>query len=242
MDWKIGCSGFHYPDWKGIFYPDDLPQRKWFEYYCGHYNTVELNVTYYRFPRVEVLRKWYARSPGGFSFSVKAPRHITHFKRFRDAQRMLLDFNEAVREGLRDKLGFVLFQFPSSFAYEPASLERITAMLDPSVRSALEFRHDSWWNDDVFAALSQANIAFCGMSHPGLPDTVVRTTDALYYRFHGVPHLYTSAYTTGNLEQVARAMQRSGTATEAWVYFNNTADGHAVTNARQFQEICELVH
>lgn len=241
MEWKIGCSGYHYPEWKRVFYPDDVPQRKWFDYYCGHFNTLELNVTYYKFPRLEFLKRWYERSPQGFTFTVKAPRQITHFKKFQDARQMLYDFNVTAKEGLGSKLGCVLFQFPSSFHYEAAKLARITEMMDPSLKNVVEFRHESWWNGEVFAALANAGIIFCGMSHPSLPDVAVTTGQTLYYRFHGTPHLYNSLYEMRKLEQVVQEIS-SGGASEAFIYFNNTASGHAITNAKQLQDICELVH
>ena len=242
MEWKIGCSGYHYPDWKRVFYPEDLPQRKWFEFYCSHFNTLELNVTYYKFPRVELLKRWYERSPERFSFTLKAPHHVTHFKKFRQAQRTLQDFNETVQEGLRDKLGCVLFQYPANFAFEADRLGRIVEMLEPAINNVLEFRHASWWNPTVFDALEKAGISFCGMSHPTLPENIVRTTDTIYYRFQGVPHLYTSAYESKKLELFAQEILNLPGVRQAYVYFNNTADGHAVANARQLQEICELVH
>src|SRR5688572_11612791 len=113
MKWHIGCSGYHYKEWKGIFYPDKLPQRKWFEFYSGEFDTIELNVTFYRFPQVSFLRSWYERSAPGFSFSVKVPRLITHYKQFNDSARMMNDFYTSVREGLQDKLGPVLFNYPA---------------------------------------------------------------------------------------------------------------------------------
>lgn len=242
MEWKIGCSGYHYPEWKGEFYPETLSQRKWFEYYTTHFNTLELNITYYKFPRTELLRRWYERSPAGFLFTVKAPRHITHFKKFSDAHRMVGEFNRAVNDGLGDKLGCVLFQFPSNFQYDPERLDRITGLIDGSVRSVLEFRHASWWHPSVYEALKKANLIFSGMSHPSLPDEVVLSTaDTLYYRFHGVPHLYNSTYETQKLEQIAQQIFSSG-ARQAYLYFNNTAAGHAITNAKQLQDICEFVH
>ena len=242
MEWKIGCSGYHYPDWKGIFYPEDIPQRKWFEYYCQHFNTLELNLTYYKLPRPENLRTWYSRSPKGFSFTVKAPRDITNFKKFTDAQRMLYDFNHFIGDGLGEKLGCVLFQFPRNFQFEPDRLARITDMLDASVRNVVEFRHESWWNKAVYTTLKKHRIIFSGMSHPALPDAVVSTVDTLYYRFHGVPHLYNSKYDSRKLEQVAQELLAQRQGREAFIYFNNTADACAVTNAKQLQEICELVH
>jgi len=241
MEWNIGCSGYHYPDWKRTFYPEDINQRKWFEYYCTHFNTLELNVTYYKFPRVESLKRWYDRSPRGFLFTVKAPRLVTHNKKFNNAQRLLHDFNDTAREGLEEKLGCVLFQFPSNFHFEADKLARVVDMLDPSVRSVVEFRHPSWWNPVVYETLAQANIIFCSMSHPELPGNVISTTDTLYYRFHGVPHLYNSKYETRVMERVAQDMFNTH-ARRAYAYFNNAAEGNAVLNAKQLQDICELVH
>jgi uncharacterized protein YecE (DUF72 family) len=172
---------------------------------------------------------------------VKAPRHITHYKKFREAQRMINDFNTAIKEGLKDKLGCVLFQFPSNFRFESDRLLRIIDMLDPSIRNVLEFRHESWWTPAVYEVLMRANVMFSGMSHPSLPDQVIATTDTLYYRFHGVPHLYNSLYEIQKLEQVVQDIVSSG-AKNAYIYFNNTAAGHAITNAKQLHDICELVH
>lgn len=242
MEWRIGCSGYHYPEWKGNFYPAEVAQRRWFEYYCQHFNTLELNITYYKFPRIETLKNWFARSPGGFSFTVKAPRHITHFKKFRDAQSMLSDFYETTKAGLREKLGCVLFQFPSRFHYDSERLAGILRTLDVSVCNVLEFRHESWWNPAVYEALEKSRVTFCGMSHPDLPEGFISTSGTLYYRFHGIPHLYNSKYEIAKLEQARQEiLSRPGIA-RAFLYFNNTADGHAVTNAKQLQDICELVH
>jgi uncharacterized protein YecE (DUF72 family) len=244
IEWKIGCSGYHYAEWKRIFYPEDLVQRKWFEFYAQHFKTLELNVTFYRFPRHNVLQSWYDRSPENFSFAIKAPRLITHYKRLNDAQRALRDFYAIAKAGLKEKLGCVLFQFPSSFVYEEHRLERIVSLLDQTTNNVVEFRHASWWQDVVFKSFAERNITFCGMSHPDLPDQVIRTTRSIYYRFHGVPHLYSSQYETEKLEQVMNEiynLQSVQGVDEAFVLFNNTAEGAALVNAKQFQELNESV-
>mgnify|MGYP000156125274 CR=1 FL=1 len=238
LPWKIGCSGYHYPDWKRIFYPEGLAQRKWFEYYCTQFNSLELNVTFYRFPKLDFLQGWHARSPENFVFTVKAPRLITHFKRLNDAQEALGNFYVTVREGLQEKLGCILFQFPSSFTFEEHRLERIVNLVDNTFKNVIEFRHPSWWKDSVFDAFSKNRIVFSGMSHPALSDKVIQTADVVYYRFHGVPHLYTSKYEPGQLEQVAHEIQNLSDVSEVYIYFNNTAEGAAVINGRQLQEMC----
>jgi uncharacterized protein YecE (DUF72 family) len=103
IQWHIGCSGFHYKHWKEIFYPKEVPQRKWFEHYCEHFKTLELNVTFYRFPQIPMLQSWYERSPADFYFSVKAPRLITHFKKMNDCEKFLNDFYHTVEVGLKKK-------------------------------------------------------------------------------------------------------------------------------------------
>jgi uncharacterized protein YecE (DUF72 family) len=231
MKWHIGCSGFHYKDWKGKFYPEGLPQKKWFDYYCEHFDTLELNVTFYRFPQLSFLQNWYQKSPEHFRFSVKAPKAITHFKQFHDSARMIGDFYETINHGLQEKLGPVLFQMPPRFSYDEERLDRILKNLDPSFNNIAEFRHITWWREDVYKALAERNITFCGMSHPTLPDEVIENTASVYYRFHGVPNLYRSFYPTTFLQKVVKDVKRSKTAKQAWFYFNNDYDAVAIANA-----------
>lgn len=242
VNFRIGCSGYHYPEWKGIFYPHDLAKGKWFDFYCEHFNTIELNVTFYKFPRVEFLKKWYDRSPDDFTFSVKAPRIITHFKKLKDSAKYLSDFYSNLKSGLREKTGCVLFQFPAQFEFDDDRLERIAEMLNPDFKNVVEFRHASWWSDRVYDSLKHRKIIFSGMSHPALPDPVIVTDSVLYYRFHGVPHVYLSHYTPGDLDIVANAMVSNVTAREAYIFFNNTMEGAALKNAKEFQGIVQLVH
>jgi len=239
MEWHIGCSGFHYKHWKGSFYPADLPQRRWFEYYSARYKTLELNVTFYRFPTIKMLQQWHLDAPAGFRFSVKAPRAITHFKQFHGTIDMLQSFYDTIREGLQEKLGPVLFQFPPRFRYDEDRLKRVTDQLDPGFSNVLEFRHPGWWRQDVFDTLSRRGITFCGMSHPDLPATIVTNTELVYYRFHGVPRLYTSAYSTGALKTFADRLEQSGSVTEAWCYFNNDS---LVAAPQDAQTLAQLVN
>jgi len=241
VQWRIGCSGYHYAEWRRIFYPESLSPRKWFEFYCTQFNSLELNVTFYRFPKADFLKGWYGRSPDNFIFTVKAPRLITHFKRLNEAQHALNNFYGTVREGLQHKLGCILFQFPSSFVFEEHRLERIVNLVNPTFNNVIEFRHESWWNPAVFNAFSANKITFSGMSHPSLDESAVKTNDVVYYRFHGVPHLYSSKYDHETLEKIAHDIQSMNDVREAYIYFNNTSEGAAIANAKQFQELCEAV-
>jgi len=232
MDWHIGCSGFHYNHWKLWFYPEVLPQRKWFDYYCEHFSTLELNVTFYRFPQLSFLQGWYDKSPADFRFAVKAPRAITHYKKFNDTTTLIGSFYETINIGLKEKLGPVLFQMPPTYNYTEERLDRIINSLDNSFINVLEPRHISWWNNDVITELGKHNISFCGMSHPLLPDEVVQNTPEVYYRFHGVPLLYTSPYSNDFLQQVVDRVKANPTVKAGWFYFNNDSQVAAIDNAK----------
>lgn len=234
--WWIGCSGFHYKDWKEVFYPSTVPQTKWFEYYCTHFNSIELNTTFYRFPRPEALQNWYNRSPLDFKFSVKAPQLITHYKMFKDCGRLSGDFYASVYEGLQNKLGCILFQLPSRAVYDEEFLMRIIEIADPSFDNVVEFRDISWWNEKVYKLLKKYKITFSGVSHPKLPDNVIKNTSLLYYRFHGVPVLYKSEYEKDFVQKITGDIKEIGKIKEAYVYFNNTWGMGGINNARQMQQ------
>jgi uncharacterized protein YecE (DUF72 family) len=237
MRYFIGCSGFYNKDWKGTFYPERLAQSKWFEYYSSRFNTLELNTTFYRFPRIEFLERWYNKSPGGFVFAVKVPRLITHYKQLKDSVRMLNDFYTSVREGLKEKLGPVLFQLPSRILYNEDFLKRFTDAVDKSFINVIEFRHTSWWNEHVYAELAKHNIIFCGASHPDLPDEIIVNTSAIYYRFHGLKKLYFSQYPKKRIQEFAGELKQKASGRNVYIYFNNTATIAAVNNAIQLEKI-----
>jgi len=235
--WWIGCSGFYYKGWREAFYPKDLPQRKWFEFYCAHFNTVELNVTFYRFPRVGDLNEWYSRSPDDFKFTVKAPRLITHYKRFSNVTRELHDFYDVVRKGLKNKLGSILFQLHPHIQYSEIKLQQILKYLDSTFDNVIEFRHESWWRTDVIKELREANVAFCGISYPGLPTEVYKSASFMYYRFHGVPKLYLSSYSQQQLKLVIDEIKHKRGINDVYVYFNNDIEVAAVRNAKTVQRM-----
>lgn len=236
----IGCSGFHYKEWKDVFYPAGLPQRKWFEYYSQHFNTLELNTTFYRFPRIDGLRQWYNSSPDNYRFSVKVPRLITHYKQLKDSTRMLSDFYGTTREGLGDKLGCILFQLPDRIKYSEEMLERIISNLDLAFTNVIEFRDVSWWQKKIYKKLAIHDIHFCSVSYPGLDEKVILSTSLMYYRFHGIPRLYKSCYKKPHVIEVAEQLSRSKKTLRAYIYFNNTWGTGALRNARQFLAYCNM--
>jgi uncharacterized protein YecE (DUF72 family) len=233
IKWHIGCSGFHYKGWRGNFYPEKLAMTKWFDFYCQHFKTLELNVTFYRFPQLSFLQTWHSKSPEDFAFAVKAPRGITHYKQFHNTHDLIYSFYDTINNGLLEKLGPVLFQMPPRFYYDEERLERIINALDPAFNNVLELRHISWWRQDVYDALAKHNITFCGMSHPELPTDIIQNTSSVYYRFHGVPNLYQSPYSTEELQKVVDTLKQNKNTKQAWFYFNNDIDVHAVYNAKE---------
>lgn len=240
VNWHIGCSGFHYKHWRGTFYPERLAQRRWFDFYAEHFRTLELNVTFYRFPQVSFLNNWYRQSPADFRFSVKAPRAITHFKQFHQTVDMITSFYDTIKEGLQEKLGPVLFQLPPRLAYTEERLERILEQLDPGLTNVLEFRHPSWWQEHIYRRLRQQGVVFCGMSHPELPDQLIVNTDVIYYRFHGVPNLYSSAYSETALKDFADKVNGEVHIRESWCYFNNDAAVAAIPDAKTLIRLAEM--
>lgn len=237
----IGCSGFHYKEWKEVFYPRGLPQRKWFDYYSQQFNTLELNTTFYRFPQLRFLQNWYSMSPAVYRFSVKAPRLITHYKQFKDSKRMLGDFYGTSREGLSNKLGCILFQLPDRVKYSEEMLDHIIENMDPSFTNVIEFRSNSWWKQRVYNKLRKNKIHFCSISYPGLNEKVIQATPLVYYRFHGIPRLYRSCYKKDLVINVADQISGNKQTTEAFIYFNNTWGTGALRNARQLLTYCNLI-
>ena len=233
VKFHVGCSGFYYNHWKPDFYPKDLPKSKWFEYYCEHFNSLELNVTFYRFPKIETFENWYRKTPADFVFAVKAPRLITHFKQFNDTAKLMQEYYNTLMEGLKEKLGTVLFQLPPRSVYTEDLLDRILRTLDTRFNNVLEFRHPSWWNEEVYSALAKHKTSFCGMSHPDLPDEIIQNSPIVYYRLHGIPDLYKSPYSTRKLHSIIKEIAANKKTRQAYIYFNNDIGGSAVKNAKE---------
>jgi uncharacterized protein YecE (DUF72 family) len=228
MEVWIGCSGFQYPEWKGRFYPQPLAQSKWFSYYAEQFNTVEINYTFYRFPAAGTLEKWYRQAPDGFKYSLKAPRFITHYHKFIDTTHMLRDFYN-LADILQDKLGCILFQFPEKMAYQQELLERMLDQIDPSYSNVIEFRHPSWWQNEVYQALAKADISFCQLSGPQ-EFLVAPCTNRFYLRFHGTTGWYRGSHADELKDWFNRI--KSASCQQAWIYFNNTMNLDAIYDAQ----------
>lgn len=233
----IGTSGFSYAYWKNRFYPEKLAASKWFEYYCTRFSTLELNNTFYRFPEVKNLKKFYERAPEHFLFSIKAHKIITHTLRMKNAGEKVNEFVSVVQESMQEKLGCILFQLPPSFAYTEENMEHILSSVPHYPSNVIEFRNSSWWNPTVIKTLHENKITFCNVSYPGLPETFHKTTDLFYLRMHGVPELFKSAYSDVQLKKIKENIPAK--MKDVYVFFNNTMFEAGYSNALTLQGLVE---
>jgi uncharacterized protein YecE (DUF72 family) len=157
---RTGTSGFSYKEWKGSFYPDDLPAKGMLAYYASHLGAVEINNTFYRMPKASVLESWVEQVPGDFRFALKASRRITHFKRLKNVEEEARYLIEAAST-LGENLAALLFQLPPNLKKDVERLRAFLEALPPTPRAAFEFRHSSWFDDDVFALLADHDRALC---------------------------------------------------------------------------------
>lgn len=228
----IGCSSYNNRFWKGIFYPDNLSSSRWFEFYCQYFRSYEFNGSFYRFPTVKIFENWYKKTPDDFVFSVKAPKEITHIKKFVDCEDQISAFYSVCEMGLKEKLGCILFQFPPSFQFSTEKLSQIISKLDLKFKNVIEFRHESWWNQEVWDAFRDNNITFCSVSHPQLPDTIFTDFPLIYIRLHGVPKIFYSGYSLEQLLYIKSVINlKSG-----FIYFNNTASEAGILNALELKK------
>ena len=206
----VGCSGWFYWKWRGLFYPENLPTGEWFRHYAKHLHSVEINASFYSWPTVANVNAW-RRQPRkrDFVYTVKACELITHIKRFKGTKTLIKDFG-MIADILGDRMGCFLFQLPPSFHFTKARLTTIVSQLDPARRNVVEFRHASWWNETVYAAFRRSGTIFCSCSGPRLPDELVRTTDEVYLRLHGPKHWYRHNYSKEELMKWVDKIKVSG--------------------------------
>ena len=235
MEIHVGCSGWFYWHWKGLFYPEEIPTHHWFKHYLRHFKTVELNAPFYSWPKVQTVKNWKRNAPDSFRYSVKVNGSITHEKRMVRTKKDVREFYN-IAEVLGPKMGCFLFQFPPSYRYTPARLKSIVNQLDPEHRNAIEFRHKSWWREAVYRAFEKRGLIFCSISAPRLPDELVNTADKLYIRFHGTSRWYRHNYSRAELSGWAQKI-RETRAKEVWIYFNNDREGYAIKNAKQLTRL-----
>jgi uncharacterized protein YecE (DUF72 family) len=234
----IGTSGWNYPGWKGTFYPAKLLSARFLEFYRTRFSTVEVNYSFYHLPTPATYKKWAAQVPEGFIFAVKASRLMTHTKRLQRVEEPWRVFLQNT-QSLGSRLGPILFQFPASFRFDHVRLAEFLKMARTVVpgadrlRLVFEFRHASWFADEVYRLLSEHGAALCIADSPKYPRREIATTNFIYFRFHGRSQLFASNYTKTDLSEEAEKIRRYlHEGKDVYAYFNNDAEGYAVANAR----------
>jgi uncharacterized protein YecE (DUF72 family) len=228
----IGCSGWNYNHWRnGVFYPPRLPPARWLDYYARHFDTVEVNNTFYRLPTVKAVEGWVEGSPRGFVFAVKASRYLTHIKRLTDLGSGVARFYERIEPLVRSpKLGPILWQLPATFRRDDERLVSALAALPPG-RHCFEFRHESWFADDVYTLLRGHEVALVIGDHPQRPFQAHELTAGwTFVRFHSGSRGARGNYSTSELEDWARRFEQWREQVEIYAYFNNDWEGFAVKN------------
>lgn len=214
----LGTSGFQYAEWKGTFYPDDLPATKMLPFYAERFSTTEINYTFHRIPSPKTIDNWIKQTPENFRFALKAPQKVTHFARLRDCADTL-DYFCRVVSALGERLGPVLFQLPPNFKKDATRLGDFLREL-PAMRAAFEFRHESWLDEEIFALLRQHNLALCLADTEKLATPLVATADYGYLRLRREDY---------SPEDVARwaefVRQKAESWQEVFVFFKHEESG-----------------
>ena len=231
----LGTSGWQYRHWRGRFYPRDVPTARWLAFYSDRFDTVEVNNTFYRLPERSTFERWRDGTPAGFVVAVKASRYLTHVKRLIDPDESVELFVERAR-GLGDRLGPVLLQLPPTLEMDVARLEETLAAFPRSFRIAVEFRHTSWYRDDVRAVLEKAGAALCVADrHEKLVSPTWQTAAWGYVRFHQGKGGPASCYRAEHLERRADDLCGWwGPTADVFVYFNNDHAGCAIRDVARF--------
>lgn len=237
----IGTSGYSYKDWKGVFYPEDLPQKEWLTFYSQHFTTIEINATFYRsFPKT-VFENWKKEVGEEFLFSIKGSRFITHSKRINHVEKEIKRFFEKA-SGLEQKLGCILWQFPKNFLFTQEHIKRLQtflSLLPSSIKQFVEFRDQSWNISEVFTLLTTYNTGWVINDSSKFPKMDNVTGQHVYIRFHGPSNLYASSYTDKQLSVWAEKIKEYRKKYDVFCYFNNDVSGFAIKNAKRLRELLE---
>jgi uncharacterized protein YecE (DUF72 family) len=226
----VGTSGYSYPEWKGSFYPPNLAAAKMLPFYAQHFDTVEINATFYRMPTAKTVAAWASQVPPHFRFTLKASKRITHDKRLKDVGDSVRGFLAAAAE-LGPQLATVLFQLPPNFKQDLAVFDAFLETLPPGLCAAFEFRNQSWWNDDVYARLRARNLALCVADSEARSTPVVTTADYGYLR------LRDEGYQDDDIARWADVVRDLDTRLkDVFVYFKHEDEGKGVQFGQRLKE------
>jgi uncharacterized protein YecE (DUF72 family) len=234
---RIGCSGWVYKHWRGLFYPVGLPQSRWFQRYAEEFDTVEINNSFYRLPSGETFDKWRIQAPAGFCYAVKANRFLTQAKKLKDCEEPLERMMSAVRR-LGDRLGPILYQLPPRMTRNLERLESFLKILPGDVTNVFEFRNTSWYDPRTYDLLDKYGASLCVHDMPGSKTSRLATGPIVYVRFHGGEGKYWGRYSDeGLLGWTDWILEQTSQGRRAWCYFNNDMHGHAIEDARTLKSM-----
>ena len=234
---RIGCSGWNYKHWRDLFYPKGLPARRWFEFYAEHFDTVEINNSFYRLPPPETFDKWRKQAPDGFCYAVKANRFITQAKKLLDPEEPLERMMKAVRH-LGDRTGPILYQLPPSLRLNLDRLKQFLKALPTDVTSVFEFRDRSWYVDETYGLLDRYNSSFCVHDMRGSASDRIAVGPIAYLRFHGCKGKYWGRYSDEKLLGCADwILDQAHSGRPVWAFFNNDIHAHAIHDAQTLKSM-----
>jgi len=225
-----------YKHWRGILYPEGLPQRLWFQRYAEEFDTVEINNSFYHLPKPETFDKWRKQAPDGFRYAVKANRFITQAKKLKDPEEPVERFLKPTRR-LEEHLGPILFQLPPSMKINLERLETFLKILPNDVTSVFEFREKSWYTEQVLELLDRHGAGFVSHDMKGLASPRWASGKAAYVRFHGAGGKYWGRYSDEALLEWTDWIVDQSKERSVWCYFNNDIHGHAIEDARTLRSM-----
>lgn len=234
---RVGTSGFSYQHWSGVFYPTDIPQRQWLEFYSEHFNCVEINSSFYHLPSEATVVSWRERTPEKFLFVLKGSRYVSHLKRLRDCEEAVNIFYERARF-LKEKLGPVLWQLPPRFDVDTDLLASFLNLLPQEPTPVLEFRDPRWFVQEVYSLLEEKKAVLCVHDMPKSRCPQIVIGPLLYLRFHGLGGSYGGNYPDEILRENA-GWAKHTRARDIYAFFNNDIGGHAVHNALTLRDFLQ---
>jgi uncharacterized protein YecE (DUF72 family) len=233
---RIGCSGWQYKHWRAGFYPAELPQSRWFAHYALHFDTVEINNSFYRLPQPETFAKWREQAPRRFLYAVKASRFLTHMKKLKEPEDPLSRFFEGATE-LAKHLGPVLYQLPPAWKLDLPRFEHFLRALPRGYRHAIEFREISWYDERVYELLRTHRVALCLHDMQGSASGKLAVGPFVYVRFHHGTAKYGGRYPDDRLDEWADWLaERIADGLDVFAYFNNDTGGHAPRDAVRLRD------
>ena len=233
----VGCSGWNYNHWKGLFYPKKSSSAAWFKEYSSHFSTVEINNTFYQLPGKPTFKKWHDQAPPKFIYAVKANRFITHMKKLKDPKVPVKHFLSHARL-LKGHFGPVLFQLPPRWKVNTERLDAFTDVLPRGPQYIFEFRESSWYDEDIYRLLISKKMSLCLHDMKGSESPDLFVGPILYIRFHGSSELYGGKYRIGTLRKRAKLIKEAlKKGKDVYAYFNNDAEANAPRDALRLKNL-----